>query len=172
MTGLVGRWHAGQLVSARPARLFSWEEVGGVLVPAFQFTAKTEFRYSTNAFQVQGEQRVKGQPGQGTTRKEPTVLKSRVTVQIDQSSCMYSQDRVQVEPGASSSPTATEFGYCQSRVQTQPIKEFLYSQIRGHVKPGQSKVQRRTVKATIRREFLGGGGSIGQKEGSILWGRV
>ncbi len=43
-TALVGRWQAGQLVSARPARLRSWEESGGVLVPAFQFTARTEFR--------------------------------------------------------------------------------------------------------------------------------
>ncbi len=43
-TALVGRWQGGQLVSARPARLRSWEESGGVLVPAFQFTARTEFR--------------------------------------------------------------------------------------------------------------------------------
>jgi hypothetical protein len=43
-TALVGRWLAGQLISARPARLCSWQEVEGVMVPAFQFTAKTEFR--------------------------------------------------------------------------------------------------------------------------------
>ena len=43
-TALVGRWQGGQLVSARPARLRSWEEVEGIMVPAFQFTARTEFR--------------------------------------------------------------------------------------------------------------------------------
>ncbi|XP_023336392.1 uncharacterized protein LOC111707507 isoform X2 [Eurytemora carolleeae] len=43
-TALVGRWRNGQMISAYPARLKSWEEINGVCVPNFQIISKIEYR--------------------------------------------------------------------------------------------------------------------------------